>query len=165
AAVVRNPVTDIPALTSVSDIGEWGYAVTGLAFDMEAPPLATLADPEVFRQLREASPMHHVEKVAAPTLMLIGTGDRRVPPSQGVSWWQARQNKIRKEQVHGPAAVNRIQTFDGTGHALDSVEAESNSTYSLASFLVEFTRVEHPLVVGSVDVAGRQGEGGRGAFI
>ncbi|KAF9933316.1 hypothetical protein BGZ67_004335 [Mortierella alpina] len=164
AAVVRNPVTDIPALTSVSDIGEWGYAVTGLAFEMEAPPLATLADPEVFRKLRESSPMHHVEKVAVPTLMLIGAGDRRVPPSQGVSWWQARQNKIRKDKLHGNAAVNRIQTFDGTGHALDSVEAESNSTYSLASFLVEFTRVDHPQV-DSVDAVGRQGEGGRGAFI
>ncbi|KAG0203875.1 hypothetical protein BGX28_003975 [Mortierella sp. GBA30] len=144
AAVLRNPVTDIPALTSVSDIAEWGYAVTGLPFDMASPPLATLADPEVFRKLRLASPMEHVEKVVAPTLTLLGSGDRRVPPSQGITWWQARQNKIKKEQRHGNSAVNRMQMFDGTGHALDSVEAESNSTYSLGNFLVEFTRVDHP---------------------
>ncbi|KAF9192562.1 hypothetical protein BGZ51_005359 [Haplosporangium sp. Z 767] len=144
AAVLRNPVTDIPALLSVSDIGEWGYAVNGLPYDMAAPPTATLSDPEVFKKLRSSSPMEHVEKVAAPTLILLGSGDRRVPPSQGISWWQARQNKLREDQGQGPIhAVNRIQMFDGTGHALDSVEAESHSTYSLASFLVEFTRVKH----------------------
>ncbi|KAG0308717.1 hypothetical protein BGZ98_007085 [Dissophora globulifera] len=138
AAVLRNPVTDIPALTSVSDITEWGYAVTDVPFDMESPPTATLADPEVFKTLRKASPMDHVDKVVSPTLMLLGGGDRRVPPSQGVTWWQARQNRIKRDQLTG--AVNRIQMFDGTGHALDSVEAERHSTYSLASFLVEFTR-------------------------
>ncbi|KAG0368078.1 Alpha/Beta hydrolase protein [Gamsiella multidivaricata] len=158
AAVFRNPVTDIPALTAISDIGEWGYAVTGLSFDMASPPLATLADQEVFKKLRAASPMEHVERVVAPTLMLLGSGDRRVPPSQGISWWQARQNRIRREKIKG--AVNRIQMFEGTGHALDSVEAESNSTYSLASFLVEFTRKEQVM-----EEVGRQGEGGRGAFI
>ncbi|KAF8938071.1 Alpha/Beta hydrolase protein [Dissophora ornata] len=140
AAVMRNPVTDIPALTAISDITEWGYAVNGLPFDMASPPTATLSDPEVFKKLRASSPMEHVEQVVAPTLMLLGSGDRRVPPSQGITWWQARQNKIKKDQKKD--AVNRIQMFDGTGHALDSVEAESNSTYSLASFLVEFTRVE-----------------------
>ncbi|KAK3828851.1 MAG: Alpha/Beta hydrolase protein [Benniella sp.] len=155
ACVMRNPVTDIPALTAISDITEWGYAVNGVPFDMAAPPTATLSDPSVFKRLREASPMEHVEKVVAPTLMLIGSGDRRVPPSQGITWWQARQNKIKQDQRKD--AVNRIQVFDGTGHALDSVEAESNSTYSLASFLVEHTRVQED--------AGRQGEGRRGAFI
>ncbi|KAF9027578.1 hypothetical protein BGZ52_002872 [Haplosporangium bisporale] len=144
AAVMRNPVTDIPAALSVTDNGQWSYAVNGLPFDMESPPLATLADPEVFKKMRLSSPMHHVEKVATPTLILLGSGDRRVSPSQGIAWWQARQNKIWKEQLHGNSAVNRMQVFDGAGHALDSVEAESNSTYSLASFLVEFTRADTP---------------------
>ncbi|KFH62920.1 hypothetical protein MVEG_11444 [Podila verticillata NRRL 6337] len=144
AAVMRNPVTDIPAAVSVTDNGQWSYAVNGLPFDMESPPLATLADPEVFKKMRVSSPMHHVEKVATPTLILLGSGDRRVSPSQGIAWWQARQNKIWKEQLHGNSAVNRMQVFDGAGHALDSVEAESNSTYSLASFLVEFTRADTP---------------------
>jgi acylaminoacyl-peptidase len=144
AAVMRNPVTDIPAATSVTDNGQWGYAVNGLPFDLGSPPLATIADPEVFMKMRVASPMHHVEKVVTPTLILLGSGDRRVSPSQGIAWWQARQNKIRKDQLHGNSAVNRMHVFDGAGHALDSVEAESNSTYSLGSFLVEFTRVDPP---------------------
>jgi acylaminoacyl-peptidase len=144
AAVMRNPVTDIPAAISVTDNGQWGYAVNGLPFDLGSPPLATLGDPDVFRKMRVASPMHHVEKVVTPTLILLGSADRRVSPSQSIAWWQARQNKIRKEQLHGNSAVNRMQAFDGAGHALDSVEAESNSTYSLASFLVEFTRVDPP---------------------
>ncbi|KAF9981394.1 hypothetical protein BGZ65_003999 [Modicella reniformis] len=137
---MRNPVTDIPVMTAISDITEWGYAVNGLPFDMASPPTATLADAEVFKRLRASSPMEHVEKVVAPTLMILGSGDRRVPPSQGITWWQARQNKIKKDQQKD--AVNRIQMFDGTGHALDSVEAESNNIYSLGSFFVEFTRVK-----------------------
>ncbi|KAG0326505.1 hypothetical protein BG000_001359 [Podila horticola] len=151
AAVMRNPVTDIPAAISVTDNGQWGYAVNGLPFDMGSPPLATLADPEVFRKMRVASPMHHVEKVVAPTLILLGSGDRRVSPSQSIAWWQARQNKIRKEQLHGNSAVNRMQVYDGAGHALDSVEAESNSTYSLGSFLVEFTRVDPPQMAAEAE--------------
>ncbi|KAH7051860.1 Alpha/Beta hydrolase protein [Linnemannia elongata] len=168
AAVLRNPVTDIPAMANITDITDWCYAVNDLPFDMEAPPTATISSPEVFKRLRAASPMEHVEKVTAPSLLLIGAGDRRVPPSQGFSWWQARQNKIKKDQSHG---VNRIQVFEGTGHALDSVEAESNSAYSLGNFLVEFTRVDHPSVPASTSAGqeeaavGRQGEGGRGAFI
>ncbi|KAG0337520.1 hypothetical protein BG000_005312 [Podila horticola] len=165
ACVMRNPVTDIPALTAVSDIGEWGYAVNGVPFDMGAPPTATLGNVDVFRKLRISSPMEHVEKVTAPTLMLLGSGDRRVPPQQGITWWQARQNQIKKAGKQGTReGVNRIQMFEGTGHALDSVEAESNSLYSLASFLVEFTRVEHAEIVAAEGV-GRQGEGGRGSYI
>ncbi|KAF8985606.1 hypothetical protein BGZ52_010351, partial [Haplosporangium bisporale] len=166
ACVMRNPVTDIPALTAVSDIGEWGYAVNGVPFDMGAPPTATLGDVEVFKKLRISSPMEHVEKVTAPTLMLLGAGDRRVPPQQGITWWQARQNQIKKAGKQGTReGVNRIQMFEGTGHALDSVEAESNSLYSLASFLVEFTRVEHVPEATATEGAGRQGEGGRGSYI
>ncbi|KAF9392949.1 hypothetical protein CPC16_002870 [Podila verticillata] len=166
ACVMRNPVTDIPALTAVSDIGEWGYAVNGVPFDMGAPPTATLGDVEVFKKLRISSPMEHVEKVTAPTLMLLGAGDRRVPPQQGITWWQARQNQIKKAGKQGTReGVNRIQMFEGTGHALDSVEAESNSLYSLASFLVEFTRVEHVPETTATEGAGRQGEGGRGSYI
>ncbi|KAG0336878.1 hypothetical protein BG004_007871 [Podila humilis] len=170
ACVMRNPVTDIPALTATSDIGEWGYAVNGLDFDMASPPTQTLSDPEVFRKLRISSPMEHVEKVTAPTLLLLGAGDRRVPPQQGISWWQARQNQIKKEGKEGTReGVNRIQVFEGTGHALDSVEAESNSLYSLASFLVEFTKVdpktEEEEEGTRQEGAGRQGEGGRGAYI
>ncbi|KAG0002530.1 hypothetical protein BGZ79_002808 [Entomortierella chlamydospora] len=160
AAVMRNPVTDIPAMTSVTDIGDWCYAVNDLPFDMESPPTSTLNDPEVFRRMRASSPMEHVDKVVAPTLMMIGSGDRRVPPSQGISWWQARQNKINKDQKQ-KTAVNKIMMFDGTGHALDSVEAESNSAYNLASFLVEHTRVKKE----AVEDVDRSREGGRGAYI
>ncbi|KAG0056923.1 hypothetical protein BGZ83_002863 [Gryganskiella cystojenkinii] len=170
AAVMRNPVTDIPAMTSITDIADWCYAVNGLEYDMESPPTATLSNVDVFQRMRRSSPMEHIEKVVAPTLMLLGSGDRRVPPAQGVSWWQARQNKIKRDQSK---AVNKIQVFDGTGHALDSVEAERHALYSLASFLVEHTRVERAVesakatgVTSETDASvGRQGEGGRGSYI
>ncbi|KAF9918292.1 hypothetical protein BX616_009582 [Lobosporangium transversale] len=160
AAVLRNPVTDIPAMTGVTDITDWCYAINALSYDMESPPTSTLSNLEWFTKMRRASPMEHVEKVVTPTLVLLGAGDRRVPPSQGISWWQARQNSIKKESREKNASINKIQIFEGTGHALDSVEAESNSTYNLANFLVEYTRIDKPATE-----TGRQGEGGRGAYI
>ncbi|KAF9585024.1 hypothetical protein BGW38_004231 [Lunasporangiospora selenospora] len=141
AASMRNPVTDIPALTGGTDIVDWGYAVTGLDYDMAAPPTATLSDPETFKRLRAASPMEHVTKVVTPTLMLLGSGDRRVPPQQGITWWQARQNVIKQEKRQGKESINKINIYHGTGHALDTVEAESNSMYILGSFFVEHCKV------------------------
>jgi acylaminoacyl-peptidase len=38
-------------------------------------------------KMRECSPLVHVKNVRAPVLMLIGGKDRRVPMSQGVSYY------------------------------------------------------------------------------
>lgn len=42
---------------------------------------------EVLMKLADCSPFKNVHKVKAPTLLLIGNGDLRVPPSQSISYY------------------------------------------------------------------------------
>lgn len=47
----------------------------------------TMPDEEDLIKMRECSPIIYVKNVRAPVLMLIGGKDRRVPMSQGVSYY------------------------------------------------------------------------------
>lgn len=47
----------------------------------------TMPDKEDLIKMRECSPIIYVKNVRAPVLMLIGGKDRRVPMSQGVSYY------------------------------------------------------------------------------
>jgi len=42
---------------------------------------------EALLKLAECSPIKHVHKVQAPTLLLLGEKDLRVPPSQGLAYF------------------------------------------------------------------------------
>lgn len=45
--------------------------------------------PEILKKMRESSPIMHVNKVRAPTLLQIGSKDLRVPPSQGIEFYHS----------------------------------------------------------------------------
>ncbi|KWU42907.1 alpha/beta-hydrolase, partial [Rhodotorula sp. JG-1b] len=81
AVVMRNPVTDLVANASMTDIPDWCYEEAGIAYSLEGPP--SLVSPEDYRRFYEISPMRHAHRVTTPTLLLIGMEDRRVPPNQG----------------------------------------------------------------------------------
>ncbi|XP_066246255.1 acylamino-acid-releasing enzyme-like isoform X2 [Euwallacea similis] len=78
SVVARNPVFDIASMSIISDIPDWCYAVTGLAYTQKGE-----IDNETLLKMREASPIVHAHKVKAPTLLQIGSKDLRVPPHQG----------------------------------------------------------------------------------
>ena len=42
---------------------------------------------EAFEKMKKCSPIHHVSKVVAPTLLMIGSKDKRVPSSQGIHYY------------------------------------------------------------------------------
>jgi len=42
---------------------------------------------DVLMKLSECSPIKHVQKVQAPTLLLLGEKDLRVPSSQGLAYF------------------------------------------------------------------------------
>ena len=79
--MLRNPVTDIAAMVPLTDIPDWCYVETvGREAYSDLPSVATL------QAMREASPVHHLSKVKAPVLMLLGAVDLRVPPSNGLRY-------------------------------------------------------------------------------
>ena len=61
-----------------------------------------------------------------PAFLMLGQGDRRVPPSQGLRW---------AEHLKGIGHKVDILMFPGVGHALDSFEAERYGFEAAAAFL------------------------------
>lgn len=121
AVVMRNPVTDLVANASMTDIPDWCYEEAGIAYPLEGPP--SLVSPEDYQRFYEISPMRHAHRVTTPTLLLIGLEDRRVPPNQGRAWYHA----LKKLKVDV-----KMMTFPGNSHPIaETVECVSSSTVSL----------------------------------
>jgi len=70
--------------------------------------------PELYRTLRQASPITHVDAVNAPVLLLQGEVDLRVSPTQGVNYYHA---------LKGRGKVVELLCFPSDSHPLESVEA------------------------------------------
>jgi len=98
AAVLRNPVTNIPSMVGVSDIPDWCFVETlgpdGYDFSKTTP-----AGCEQLTKMWLASPVVHIEKIRAPTLILLGGVDRRVPPSQGFEFYHALRTRGIKAKL------------------------------------------------------------------
>jgi dipeptidyl aminopeptidase/acylaminoacyl peptidase len=107
---LRNPVTAVGECASVSDIPDWSHLEFGRPF----LPTTTVT-PSTFAVLQEASPIAHVDKMKTPVLLLVGEGDRRVPPPQALALYHA---------LKGRGVEVDMLTFPGNGHALDGVEAQ-----------------------------------------
>ena len=92
---------------------------------------------EQYAVMQAASPITHVQKVEAATLVLMGEEDRRVPPSQTKAWYHSlrarkaeiqRLNNAKSAASSGEKKIPELEVeclvFPGEGHALDGVEAE-----------------------------------------
>lgn len=44
-------------------------------------------DPELWKKMVDISPVKRIKNVKTPTLILLGKGDLRVPPFQGLSYY------------------------------------------------------------------------------
>ncbi|GJN94423.1 hypothetical protein Rhopal_007503-T1 [Rhodotorula paludigena] len=137
ACVMRNPVTDLVANASMTDIPDWVYTEADFAYPLDAPP--ALVSPADFERLHAISPLRHAGQVKAPTLLLIGLDDRRVPPNQGRAWFHAL--KRRKEGEHKVDV--EMLTFPGNGHPIaETVEAEWVAFESGLRWLAKYTDFE-----------------------
>jgi acylaminoacyl-peptidase len=95
SVITRNPVIDLTSLIELSDIPDW-TAVEALGpktvYDEKK-----LIDVNV---LFDKSPYKFIDKVKAPTLMLLGSEDKRVPMSQGKKWYRGLKARGVETQCH-----------------------------------------------------------------
>ena len=151
AAVLRNPVISVGEI-SISDIRDWYFSEFGIEYplsssspDIDDTPttsvLPPLVSPEIYTNLLSASPILHVDSIKVPVLLLIGSEDRRVAPSQGVDFYHALKARYtsvgaRGEQVGGNRKVEML-IFEGESHPLDGVEAAKVSFEVTKKWLVD----------------------------
>ena len=119
--ILRNPVTNIAAMYSDTDIPDWCFFESGIQFDHLSPP--NLA-PKLYEAMFNMSPVSRIKGKCSPALLMLGANDRRVPVSQGKRWAQL---------LKGKGSDVRTLVFPDTGHALDSFDAE------IAGFLAAYT--------------------------
>ncbi|CAN4092846.1 unnamed protein product [Withania somnifera] len=90
AAAARNPVCNLALMVGTTDIPDWCYFE---AFGSEAKNFTAAPSVEHLARFYDQSPISHVSKVRAPTLMLLGAKDLRVPITDGLQYARALKEK------------------------------------------------------------------------
>ncbi|KAF6028996.1 APEH [Bugula neritina] len=123
AAVIRNGVTNLVTMIALTDIPDWVLQEAKIAGYMPGKvPTA-----EVNSYLHSVSPVAHIDKIKAPTMLMIGKEDRRVPPSQSFEFYKALLCKGVK---------TRMFVYPDNSHPISSVEAESDSFINLYKWFI-----------------------------
>ena len=88
SASTRNPVTNIAAMISCTDIPDWCYIECGINYNINILPTK-----EHYQQMFESSPINYINKVKTPLLLLLGTGDKRCPMNQAIDYYRLLKSK------------------------------------------------------------------------
>ena len=117
AVITRNPVIDISTLIEISDIPDWA-AVESIGPD-HVYDESHVVDAGL---MLSKSPYDVIDKVKAPTLVTLGSADKRVPMPQGLKWYRGLKARgvetkclvypdkhdLQKVDVHSDEFVNTM---------------------------------------------------------
>lgn len=117
SAIVRNPVIDISSMYSTSDIPDWAFT-EGLGH--RHYDFAFVPGSEDLRKMYECSPMSRASKANVPTLMQLGSRDRRVKMFQGERW-------VDILKARGVETVCKVYADK---HSLDKTDVAADVTVS-----------------------------------
>lgn len=124
AVVARNPVVDIASMTSISDIPDWCYTEAGYLYNP-----ASIASIESLAAMRQCSPIQHIANVKAPTLLMLGKKDLRVPFSQGMAFYHT---------LHANGVITKVHVYDDV-HGLGTVPVEMDNIINSMLWFGEHT--------------------------
>ncbi len=93
ACALRNPVTNITAMTTVTDIPDWCHVETLPVNHVPSLYPAAPPTPEQLAMMYAASPVAYLHQYKTPTLVCLGAKDRRVPQSQGIDFYHMLRQK------------------------------------------------------------------------
>ena len=118
AAVMRNPVVNLPSMVTSTDIPDWCYveACGSYNFDTYRPP-----NLEEIQTFYKVSPIQYIQKVQTPTLIALGLKDLRVPPSQGMEWYYSLRGRLLS-----PPPPTKLLLYENDDHAIDGVASEAD---------------------------------------
>ncbi|XP_073944999.1 acylamino-acid-releasing enzyme-like isoform X1 [Choristoneura fumiferana] len=122
AVASRNPVIDVASMYNCSDIPDWCAVEAGFPFSEVGEP----SEAELLA-MRRCSPLVHAHKVKAPTALMLGRGDKRVPHYQGLEY-------ARRLKANG--VKTRIYMYDDN-HSLSSLPNEMDNLINGASWFLE----------------------------
>jgi acylaminoacyl-peptidase len=113
AGVMINAVTNIAHCVGISDIPDWCYVESGVS-DLKTG-ISTMFN---------ASPISRIQSVNAPTLIVLGAADKRVPISQSIEYYHTLKQQGTK---------TRMLKYPGAGHGI--VEPEQEADYLINTAL------------------------------
>nr|XP_054763400.1 acylamino-acid-releasing enzyme-like [Lytechinus pictus] len=104
-----------------TDIPSWAMTEAGIDFDFKMVPSA-----EMYAKMFECSPMAYVNKVIAPTLIMLGADDHRIHPQQGIHY-----HKMLK--AHG--VKTRLLMYPDNVHRISKVDAEADCFMNIYTWI------------------------------
>ena len=155
-ASTRNPVCNLAVTAALSDIPDWAFVESGLPYQPSRAPTA-----DDYARMFSMSPIAHLAAVRTPLLLLLGTGDRRVPMQQAVDYYRLLRSR-------GTAKV-RCLVYGDAQHGLnDKVGQEGDVWVNTALWMLErWGDVDgggqSDAAGGGVAVGGVEAEGGMGS--
>ncbi|ETO30344.1 N-acylaminoacyl-peptide hydrolase isoform 4 [Reticulomyxa filosa] len=130
-AVARNPVLNLLAEFSSTDIPDWVLAESGLPFNWDESLCQPLKADEAAKLL-EVSPVKYVCQVKTPLQIMIGGKDRRVPMDQSIEYFRILKNL--NQHV-------RLLHYPDCQHSLaDNVEQSTDAWCNVMAFIHHYVR-------------------------
>ena len=137
-AILRNPVIDLLSkknmvmnysfaynlgMTVTSDISDWTFGQLGIKIDQLKSRGISEEEMKLFY---DRSPSKYAKNVKCPTLLMLGSLDLRVPPSQGRYW---------AKLLKGNGVECQVLVFPDANHGLETGESERFGLEAILSFL------------------------------
>ncbi len=120
-------------------------------FEAKYTDLLVAPYPEQVDLIRERSPVHHVDKLSAPILLLQGTEDKIVPPNQSETMFEALKKK---------GIPTGMILFEGEGHGFrqaPNIKRAFDAELYFYSKILGFTLPE-PFKIAPVEIIGLEVE-------
>ncbi|CAK1546948.1 unnamed protein product [Leptosia nina] len=121
AVVARNPVIDCSSMAGVTDIPDWCYVEAGLNYHESGEVLE-----KELVAMRRCSPIIHVHKVKAPTALMLGSNDKRVPYYQGLDY---------AKRLKANGVKTRVFMYEDN-HSLSSLNSEMDNLINGTDWLL-----------------------------
>jgi dipeptidyl aminopeptidase/acylaminoacyl peptidase len=111
AAIIGAPVTNMESMYGTSDIGMWFFP-----FELKGDLVQAR---ETYRRL---SPIHYVQNVTTPALIIHGEGDERCPIGQGEEYFNAllAAGKVPTGLVRYPGGSHGFRASGRPSHRVDA---------------------------------------------